>query len=100
MGDRVNRSHPSHPVRRSPIMLDRSNPVRPRCAPVAAASSTTTALLALAACFAHAPAARAADYLVDPAYAGANGAAFGSYAGAYNSITAALAAGGVPSGAA
>jgi pectinesterase len=43
--------------------------------------------------------AAAADYYVDSNYAGTNGAAFGTYAGAYNSITAALGTGGVPSGA-
>ncbi len=42
--------------------------------------------------------ASAAEYLVDPSYAGANGAPFGSYAGAYNSVTAALGSSGVPSG--
>ena len=43
--------------------------------------------------------AAAAEYLVDPSYAGTNGAPFGSYAGAYNSVTAALGSGGVPAGA-
>lgn len=43
----------------------------------------------------------AADFYVDPNYAGANGAAFNGYAGAYNSVAAALASsGGVPAGAA
>lgn len=42
---------------------------------------------------------RAADYLVDPSYAGVDGAAFGSYAGAYKTVAAALGSGGVPSGA-
>ncbi len=33
---------------------------------------------------------RAADYLLDPNYAGVDGAPFGGYAGAYKSIVAAL----------
>jgi len=41
----------------------------------------------------------AADYLVDSSYAGVDGAAFGSYAGAYKTVAAALGSGGVPSGA-
>jgi pectinesterase len=42
----------------------------------------------------------AADYLVDPNYAGVDGAAFGSYAGAYKTINSAFAtSGGVGSGA-
>lgn len=42
----------------------------------------------------------AADYLVDPNYAGVDGAAFGGYAGAYKTINAAFASsGGVGSGA-
>jgi pectinesterase len=43
--------------------------------------------------------ARGADYLVDPNYGGVNGAPFGAYAGAYNSVVAALGTGGVASGA-
>jgi hypothetical protein len=44
-------------------------------------------------------AARATDYLVDSSYAGVDGAASGGYAGVYKTVTAALGAGGVPSGA-
>jgi pectinesterase len=43
--------------------------------------------------------AHAADYYLDPNYAGVNGAPYNGYAGAYNSVTAALGSGGVPSGA-
>lgn len=44
--------------------------------------------------------AMAGDYYVDPNYAGANGAAYNGYAGAYNSVAAALAStGGVAAGA-
>src|SRR5207253_4726072 len=50
-------------------------------------------LVALLAC---GSSARAGDYLVDPSYAGTNGAPFGSYAGTYNSVVAALGSGGVP----
>src|SRR6478672_110385 len=41
----------------------------------------------------------AVDYYVDPNYVGANGAPYNGYAGAYNSVAAALGSGGVPSGA-
>src|SRR6476659_4553351 len=61
---------------------------------------STALWLALAAAGYRNQAARAAvDYLVDPAYAGVNGQPYNGYAGAYNSITAALGSGGVPSGA-
>lgn len=44
--------------------------------------------------------ALAANYYVDPSYAGANGAPYNGYAAAYNSVAAALASsGGVPAGA-
>ena len=43
--------------------------------------------------------ARAADYLLDPNYAGVNGAPGGGYAGVFNTIAAALGSSGVPSGA-
>jgi pectinesterase len=57
-------------------------------------------LLALAAAgYRNPPAHAAVDYLVDPSYAGVNGQPYNGYAGAYNSITAALGSGGVPSGA-
>ena len=42
--------------------------------------------------------AQGADYLVDANYAGVDGAAFGSYAGAYKTVAAALGASGVPAG--
>ncbi|HEY7087108.1 MAG TPA: pectinesterase family protein [Tepidisphaeraceae bacterium] len=41
----------------------------------------------------------AADYYVDPNYAGVNGAPFNGYAGAYNTVAAALGSSGIPSGA-
>jgi pectin methylesterase-like acyl-CoA thioesterase len=43
--------------------------------------------------------ARAGTYYVDPNYTGVNGAAYGTYTAAYNSIAAALGSSGVPSGA-
>src|SRR2546423_279490 len=43
--------------------------------------------------------AHAAAYLVDPTYAGTDGPPFGSYAGAYKTVAAALGSSGVPSGA-
>jgi pectin methylesterase-like acyl-CoA thioesterase len=43
--------------------------------------------------------AKGANYLVDPNWAGTNGAAGEGYTGVYNSINAALGTGGVPSGA-
>src|SRR5690242_5313422 len=44
--------------------------------------------------------AHASDYYVDLNYSGTNGAPFNGYAGAYNSVSAALAStGGVPAGA-
>ena len=41
----------------------------------------------------------AGNYYIDPNFAGVEGAPFGSYAGAYKTITAALGASGIPSGA-
>src|SRR5262245_10700077 len=41
----------------------------------------------------------AADYYVDPNYAGVNGAPYNGYAGAYNTVAAALGSSGIPSGA-
>src|SRR5262245_19934693 len=43
--------------------------------------------------------ARATKYLVDPNYAGVDGASFSGYAGAYKTVVAALGASGVPAGA-
>ena len=43
--------------------------------------------------------ARASIYYIDPNYAGTNGAPYGSYTAAYNSIAAALGSSGVPAGA-
>ncbi|HWB54891.1 MAG TPA: pectinesterase family protein [Tepidisphaeraceae bacterium] len=43
--------------------------------------------------------ARGANYYVDPSYAGTNGAPYGTYTAAYNSVAAALGSSGVPSGA-
>lgn len=43
--------------------------------------------------------AGAADYYVDPNYAGANGAPYNGYAAAYNSVAAALGSSGMPAGA-
>jgi pectinesterase len=42
---------------------------------------------------------RAANYYIDPNYAGTEGAPFGSYAGAYKNIATALGSSGIPSGA-
>src|SRR5438477_371766 len=61
--------------------------------------SVLIGLVGLALTFPAALPALAADYYVDPNYAGVNGAAYNGYTGAYNSVAAALGSSGVPAGA-
>jgi pectin methylesterase-like acyl-CoA thioesterase len=55
-------------------------------------------LSSLVAAFSINPSANAANYYIDPNYAGVNGAPYGIYTAAYNNIDAALGASGVPAG--